>query len=104
MANFSELGLATTPVFYSPLVFEDALATLVSSLRRVQPAVRSGTIKLLRYEAHLTGGSIAMDELERLLWQRKREYVPPPLNINLGWRTGDRMVVDGPNENVPGLN
>jgi len=76
----------------------------VDDVIRTMEMSRSGTIKLLRYEAHLTGGSIAMDELERLLWQRKREYVPPPLNINLGWRTGDRMVVDGPNENVPGLN
>jgi hypothetical protein len=45
------------------------------------------TDKLLRYEAHLDRGLYrAMDQLERLQWQRRGENVPPPLNINLGRR------------------
>ena len=53
--------------------------------RSLSLPAEDATDKLLRYEAHLDRKLYrATDQLERLQRQRKREKVPPPLNINLG--------------------
>ena len=84
--EFIERGLASIDIWSAYSMKRQALA-LDAEMRRFSLPPADVTDKLLRYESHLDKQLYrAMDQLERLQRRRRRENVPPPLNINLGRR------------------